>query len=280
MIQRMRANNYQGTLYTASNMLKVMIVITGSDGGGKWANEIAGVFAAQGVPSFALSYWDGALLPKTLSLIPLEMIQSAAVWLKEQGYQKIGIYGISKGAELALTAASFFPVVEFIVAVSPACCVFEGIAKPQYSGASSWTWKNMPLPFASFKNTKVNMLKNIVKTHQFGFTPQYLKVLASEKNESNTIKVENINGPILLLAAEQDAQWPSAKMGKLIIERLKSKHFLFPFRLELFHPASHILCPVKTVQRFAYRMERNHPFECNAARKRALELTIDWLLRL
>lgn len=43
---------------------------------------------------------------------------------------------------------------------------------------------------------------------------------------------------------------------------------------------SHILCPVKTILRFVYSMERKKPSECNAARKQALQYSLNWLAKL
>lgn len=279
-MQTVYENDYHGVLYPATIKSRVMIVITGSDGGSKWANEIAATYAANGMPCFALSYWKKAGLPNNLSLIPIELIQSAAAWLNAQGYEQIGIYGVSKGAEFALTAASLLPQIEFVIAVSPPCCVFEGIAKSKYSKTSSWTWNGTPLEYASFRCVKVNILKNIFLNHEFGFSQQYSQVLSMEKNEQNAIKVENIDGPILLMSAENDAQWPSKKMSLMIAERLEEKRFPFLFHHEIFHPASHILCPVKTMLRFAYSVERKKPSDCNAARKQALQYSLNWLARL
>lgn len=274
------AKSYYGKMYATSDMSKAVVVITGSDGGSKWANKIARTLSSNGISAYSLAYWGKKGLSKTLSLIPIEIIQEAVVELKEQGYKKIGIYGVSKGAEFALTAASFLPEIEFVIAVSPACCVFEGIAKPRYSGLSSWQWQGKPLPFADFDGVEVSIFKNILKTHQFGFTPQYLSVIANKKNEDNTIKVEKINGPILLLAAKEDAQWPSVKMSEMIVARLKQRQFPFPVQYEVFGQASHILCPVKTIDRFVYRVERSKQTACSTAREKALRLTVDWLCRL
>ena len=246
----------------------------------KWAKQIACAFAHQGVSALAIAYWGTRRTSKTLSLIPLEMIQTIIAWLKEKEYCRIGIYGVSKGAELALTAASLLPEVEHVVAVSPACCVFEGIAKPRYSGASSWTWRGEPLPYILFNGVQINLLKNLLKNHEFGFLELYEKVLATKRCEENTIKVEAIHGSILLISAKEDAQWPSACMGDRMIERLQEKAHPYPFRHNIFDPASHILCPVKTMLRFAYRTERANPLECQNAREEAWKLTLEWTARL
>lgn len=279
-MQTILNKDFQGVFYPSKTNEKAMIVVSGSDGGIKWANEIASVYSAHGIPSLAIAYWKTKYTPKILALIPIETIQSAVFWLKKNGYSKVGIYGVSKGAELALTSGSLIPQIEFVIAASPACCVFEGIAKPVYSNTSSWTWGGQPLPYASFHNISVSIIKNIIKNHEFGFAKQYLDVLATNKNEENTIKVENVNGPILLLSAKDDAQWPSAEMGKLICNRLSNKKFSFPFHHEIFYPASHILCPVKTKMGLAYCMERQYKKECDVSRKQALKMSLDWLTRL
>lgn len=281
-MKKVSGTDFYGIFYPTARKNKAVIIITGSDGGIKWAQKIAELFSAKEVTALAVAYWGIKGTPKKLSLIPIETIQSAVNWLKEQGYTKVGIYGVSKGAELALTSASLIPQIEFVIAVSPACCVFEGIAKPHYSGTSSWTWKGAPLLYASFKNISVNMIKNIFINHEFGFVKQYLKVLATEKNEENTIKVERINGPILLLSAKEDAQWPSAKMGNMVCDRLKEKKFNFPYHHEIFHPASHVLNPVasgkvRKLLKMAYIMERKYKKECEIARKKALQMSIDWI---
>lgn len=279
-MQTISNKDFQGVFYPSKIKEKAIIVVSGSDGGISWASEIASVFSAQGISSLAVAYWKTKNTSQTLALIPIEIIQSAVLWLKENGYSRVGIYGVSKGAELALVSASLIPQIQYVIAVSPACCVFEGIAKPKYSNTSSWTWGGKPLPYASFKNISVNMIKNVIKNREFGFKKQYIEVLTANKNEENIIKVENINGPILLLSVKEDAQWPSAQMGKMICDRLSDKGFAFPFHHEIFHPASHILCPVKTKLRFAYRIERKYKKECEVSRKQALKITLDWLGKL
>lgn len=271
--------DFQGIFFPATTKEKAMIVVSGSDGGIKWARRIASVFSANDVPSLAVAYWGTPNTSKALTLIPIEKIKAAVAWLQEKGYAKVGVYGISKGAELALVAAGLIPEISLVVAVSPSCCVFEGIAKPEYSGASSWTWNGLPLSYASLASEQVNIFAMLWKTREFGFTKQYLEVLQKEKNEENTIKAENTRGAVLLISAKHDAQWPSAIMGDMIVERLKGKDFAYPFHHEILSPASHILCPVRTIMRWVYRVERKHPRECDGARRRALRISLEWMAK-
>jgi len=115
-----------------------------------------------------------------------------------------------------------------------------------------------------------------------GFRTAYEQVLAQRKNEENTIKVENIRGPVLLLAADNDAQWPSAEMARAVCGRLKDKNFSYQFRVQTYYPAGHILCPVhsagtRKLLRMLYIVERTFPAECEKARADALELTLSWM---
>ncbi|MDR1689862.1 MAG: hypothetical protein LBS21_14840, partial [Clostridiales bacterium] len=107
--------SFQGLHYPSDAKDKVIIVVSGSDGGIKWAAKIAESFSACGVSSFALSYWKTKNTSKTLSLIPIEIVQAAVCWLKDEGYKKVGIYGLSKGAEFALAAGSYLPQIEFVI---------------------------------------------------------------------------------------------------------------------------------------------------------------------
>lgn len=105
---KMIKDNFHGALFQSENPGTAMIVVTGSDGGIKWAKGISKIFCDNGISCLAVAYWKEKNLPKSLSLIPIEIIAEAADCLKNKGYAKIGIYGFSKGAELALLAASHF----------------------------------------------------------------------------------------------------------------------------------------------------------------------------
>ena len=83
-----------------------VIVLTGS-GGGK-ANDAARLIAEMGYDVLSLAYFDRAgseLVPETLEMIPLEYFDAPKKWLMERGNTRddgVVLYGLSKGAELAL----------------------------------------------------------------------------------------------------------------------------------------------------------------------------------
>lgn len=46
-------------------------------------------------------------MPEQCSCIPVDLLEAVAKQLHNMGYEKVGVWGISKGAELTLTAGSF-----------------------------------------------------------------------------------------------------------------------------------------------------------------------------
>lgn len=67
---------------------------------------LADVFQSQGLTTLALAYVMEKGLPKQFSKVPIDSLEAAAKRLHDMGYEKVGLWGISKGAELALTAGS------------------------------------------------------------------------------------------------------------------------------------------------------------------------------
>lgn len=282
-ILRVEKEGFQGIyIKAATDSSKAMIVVGGSEGGINAAHGVAKAFAEEGIHCLAVAYWGTEQTTNDLVLIPIEIIQKAVCFLKEKGYEKVGIYGVSKGAELSLIAASLMPELQFVIAVSPSCCVFEGIKKKACSGTSSWTWKGNPLEYLSFDGIPVNMMKNILKNKEMGLRKEYLQALEKHKKEENIIKVEQINGPILLLSAKDDAQWPAEIMGNMVVERLQEKNFGYLYHHETYYPASHMLCPVRRKKsqkliKLLYRIERKQYEACTESREKAFRMALEWI---
>lgn len=246
-ILNVQENGFQGIFVKEEgDMEKALIVIGGSEGGINAAYGVAKAFAEEGIASLGVAYWGTEQTAKCLTQIPIEIIERAIYFLKEKGYKKVGIYGVSKGAELALVSASLLPELKFVIAVSPSCCVFEGIKNRACSGESSWTWRGKSLKYVGFDGISVNMKKNMLKNKEMGLREEYTKAIELHKTEENIIKAEEIQGPVLLLSAKADAQWPAEIMADMIMERLKEKNFAYPNHHETFYPASHMLCPVRS----------------------------------
>ena len=61
--------------------------------------------------------------------------------------------------------------------------------------------------------------------------------------EEARIKIENINGAILLLTAGYDLMWPAHPSAQRMMRRLQRKHFAHPYSEQSYLHAGHFLFP-------------------------------------
>jgi pimeloyl-ACP methyl ester carboxylesterase len=111
-----------------------VLVLGGSEGG--FPSDVAGSLAAEGFTCLALAYFGAVGVPRRLVEIPLEYVDTAFAWLRKHPLvmnSRLGVLGISKGAELALLAAASFPdTVGAVVTSSPSGCLPRD--------RSGWRW--------------------------------------------------------------------------------------------------------------------------------------------
>ena len=89
---------------------------------------VAEQYIKRGLTVLTLAYWNMPGLPRRFEKIPIETVEKPALWLRCNGYDKVGLWGISMGAELALIAGSLLPgLISCVVAVSPINLVGQGI---------------------------------------------------------------------------------------------------------------------------------------------------------
>ncbi|BAF60544.1 hydrolases of the alpha/beta superfamily [Pelotomaculum thermopropionicum SI] len=231
-----RESGVVGTLFlpAGEGRRPAIIVLGGSDGG--TYEPAAAIYASHGYVTLALAYFGMEGLPDSLVNIPLETVGKAIEWLEsrpEVDKDAIGVWGASKGAELALLAASHYPQIKAVVAKSPSAVVFEGISKDSGKNhQSSWTYKGEPLSFVPTIFTEElagSYFAAVAKKEPWSTAPLYEYALQNQEAvEKATIKVENINGPVLLVSGGRDGAWPSGKMAEMIMQRLREKGHPFP----------------------------------------------------
>lgn len=223
-----------------------VIVLTGS-GGGK-ANDTARLIAEMGYDVLSLAYFDragSALVPETLEMIPLEYFDAPKKWLMERSNTRgdgVVIYGLSKGAELALVLASHDSDYKVVIALAPSHVVWQGTPKnfsDLMSSPSSWSWKGQPLPFVPYVSNE--------EKESMGFTNRHTASLTNKVAvERALISVENINAPILLLSGGMDAAWPASKMGTEICSKVNSSHHDKSCTLLIYEEGDHLLSNYQT----------------------------------
>jgi dienelactone hydrolase len=212
-VTRVRERGLVGTFYEppGEGRHPALIVLVGSGGGIPPASGPAGGFASRGYAVLALAYFNAEHLPATLSNIPLEYFGTALDWLASQPSVdpgRIGVYGHSRGAELALLLGVAFPQLRLVVAVAPSNVVNRGCC--DRSTVVAWT-------------------------------------VGGRAVAQGEIPVEKIHGPVLLISGKDDGVWQSTPMGNAIVDRLKRNHFEFPYQHLAYDHAGHALARPYTI---------------------------------
>jgi hypothetical protein len=128
----------------------------------------------------------------------------------------IVVLGGSKGAELALLAASRNASIRAVVALAPSSVVYQSITNGRIR-SSSWTAGGQELAYAGYVESDA-----FTKSHRL--VDLYAPTLAAAPPEA-AIPIERIHGPILLIAGKDDQLWPSAAMAQQIVDRAKRTRF-------------------------------------------------------
>ena len=250
-------DNIVGNLYTVNDDKgQIMIVIGGGDGNYKWTKKIAEGFAINGINTFSCAYWNEKTLPKSLNCIPVEYLKDVKNYLKSRGYEKIGIWGISKGAEYILLTQSLLNCFDFLIAVSPIDYCLEGISKNDTpTNNSSWSYGGEPVSYLKRENKKLKLLVNCILKRELNMKYRYEKAL-NNKNELARIKTENIKCPTLLLSSSEDSMWGSRDACLRIQSTNKNiKHINYEY-------GSHVLIPLNfNIEKIAFKIARKKKIE-------------------
>jgi len=205
----------QGTLFRpkGDGPFPVVIWIGGSDG---WFTEPRpALLASHGIATFSVAYFGREPLPAALCEVPLEFFDRAVDRLSAEptvDTGRMGLYGYSKGGELALLLASRNERIRAVAAYSPSSFVWQspGPGQPK----SSWAAGGTPLPFMPMHISAMMILK-MIRGRPVTFRDAYEKGMEKhpDKAQEARIPVEKIKGPVLLVSGTEDAVWPSSRMA-------------------------------------------------------------------
>jgi len=213
--------------------LPVIITLGGSEGGLSFIKEEADLMVKEGfiVMRFGYFKFSKTTMKQTLKELRIEKVMEAIDLLKKNPLvdsSKIAILGISKGAELGLIVASKTKSVKVVAAHLPSHVVWYGMGTWKGLNKSSWTWQGEPMAFVPYAKPKSGWFtRRIAEFYEAGMETY------TDRIPPATIKVEKINGPILLSSGGKDDIWPSSVMAFEIEKRLKTKQF--PFEVKHLH---------------------------------------------
>ena len=255
---------------------KAMIILGGSDGSRRLTKAMARRFCQAGITSLGLLYINAPGMPRHTMEVPVESVERAVYWLKNKGFSKVGIWGMSSGGELALLSASLIPQIGCVVAVSAPTAVCQADNGRRAFATSCWTWRGKTLPYLPVRFSVWRTIPKSMCRRELFITDQYERAV-HEATEDVWIEVEKIQGPVLTIAARDDTVCPSVFFGEVVEKRLNNACFPYPHQHLIYDYASHFIVPGEWLEKKAFRIERRNPSKCQTSCEDAFEKAVNWI---
>jgi len=241
------ATGFMGTICTTARSEKhPAILLLGGSEGGNSLGPLAMRYAQLGYVAASVAYFGLPGLPQTLQGIPVEIVGRALAAIEKRDDVdpgRIAIFGVSKGGELALLAASTYPEIHAVIADVPSPFAWEGIAAgPSTDRKSSWTLNAKPLPYVPYADAMGRAFSVALSAH----TPLDLRLGYDDAMSDRAaierafFPLEKINGPVFFLSAGDDRIWNSEMQSTLGIAYLKNKHHRFADTSTIYPAAGHL----------------------------------------
>jgi dienelactone hydrolase len=221
------------------------VILPGSDG--RLNEPAAALLASHGYAVLTLAYFGYEGLPEYLIEVPLEYFGKAFDWLKlqpETDEKRLGVIGLSRGGELALLLGATYSDIDVVVAGAPSGIVHTGLSGTRPSKRSAWSLNGTSIPAARVRVSPwhvvliwVLLVKNL---GAFSLRTIFLGTLRA--GEEATIKVERIEGPVLLISGEADGLWPATTFAEMVMARLRRHAHPYPDEHLQFKKAGHFVC--------------------------------------
>lgn len=208
-----------------------IIVLGGSEGGDRSARAFTKRFVPQGYAVLGLPYYsprregqEGHIpgLPAVFQDIAVDQLATARDWLAQRPDIRgadIGIYGVSKGAEMGLLAGYYIEGFAAIAAIAASDVVWEGWGTARKTG--SFSWQGEPLPFVPYKGMGAEFQNPTGPDGRPRLRLPHDKGRNANPERANAalIKVEAIDEPVLVTGGDADLVWNSGEMAQNIAER-------------------------------------------------------------
>jgi esterase/lipase len=181
---------------------------------------------AHGFAVLAIGYFKTDNSPGSLDRISLNAIADTILSIARRtpsiDTSRIVLMGASKGGELVLNLACRYSCFKGVIALSTSHVSFPAITIS--ANTSSWIYNDQEVTYvpAPFKTIWPALKGDLLGA--FSIMLENKEAVAQAE-----IEVEQINGPILILSADEDEQWPATKMSEQLVERLGRKNFAHKF---------------------------------------------------
>lgn len=206
-----------GKLYLPKTYGKVPAVIAFGGSDPSWAHADANgeMMAKNGIAVIGVVYFKmEPSLPVSLDQIPMEYFIKAidyAQTVSQIDANRIGVVSGSRGSEAGFLLAILDQRIKSVVITTPSKVAWGGMT----SARSAWTFQGKDIPYLSLPD-----IADATQLERF-----HLALSDQEKVQQAMFRFEKINGPILLISAENDQIWPGTVMSNGIVSYLKQKNF-------------------------------------------------------
>lgn len=219
------------------------------------------------------------------------MAKCGARWPLAHENIKVGIMGMSTAGMEALVAASCFPDITLTFGLTASDFVWQGFEQGKRDGCREWpvpgastlSYRGEPLPYMPFVYEHPTYWEKVEEeTEGSGdFQRSTWLFIDSEKDrphpEDEMIKIENIQGKLVLIGADDDGLWEAGKYVRRMDQRLRQCPHACDYEAVAYTYGTHFALPesmlrialpigLKFVMRFLFRSAKEHPGECEATR--------------
>nr|MCR4748292.1 acyl-CoA thioester hydrolase [Lachnospiraceae bacterium] len=204
---------------------------------------------------------------------------------------KFGIVGASTTGMLSLVAASYYPEITLTIALSPSDFIMEGFYRGKRDGFNEWpgenestlTWQGKQLPYLPYAYRHPEYGQKIKEESKAGGDMVASRKLFDESErlhpvkEEEKIKVERIKGKLLLIGAEDDVLWNTAKYIRRMEQRLKEKESECIPEILVYEHGTHFIFPESLLKTMLpvgsglfirlFKAGKEYPSECRKSRE-------------
>lgn len=215
------------TLPKGDGPFPAIIFLGGSEGHDSSARDQAPRWASRGYAALGLPYYSPAWgdqpqripgLPKAFADIPIDKLETARKWLCTRNdikCDRIGLWGVSKGAEMVLAGASRIDGFAAVAAIVPSDVIWEGWGAG--GTVSSFSWRGEPLEFVPYEGMGEHFAKLGRGEESYIRTPHDQGRISNPGRVAPArIAVEAIDEPVFLVGGDDDKVWASGPMARTI----------------------------------------------------------------
>ncbi|MEU8509329.1 acyl-CoA thioester hydrolase/BAAT C-terminal domain-containing protein [Streptomyces brevispora] len=200
-----------------------VLVLSGSSG--RIEEERCRLLAREGMTALSIRWFGGPEQPPGICEVPLETFVSALDRLRAEGARRIGVLGVSKGAEAALHLSVLHPGIDAVVALSPTSVTWANVGRGRdgltVPHRSSWTWQGQPLPFVPYDSAWTASEPEGTPVSILGWYEQSLRTFA-DRVPAAAIAVEGSAAELVLVAGGDDLMWPSLRYAEELAARRRA----------------------------------------------------------